>query len=203
MFMSVVDGSTESAMLRYSTFLISKYQLHPWISKVGGEGKREEARAKVVCRIRNGSSPYFCNSSSGAPFGCRIALSIDGWMRWGGKGEKGSSSVRAPSSLRGLLVVFPVSIFFFISPSLFLSFYFRVFIPFSLSPFNSLSLSLSSSFICLLHFRYLIKSSYDEKDEATARSAVFPFLFTGHRSSHASARWNNGIMRSTWKPRVR
>jgi len=99
-------------MLRYSTFLISKYQLHPWISKVGGEGKREEARAKVVRRIRNGSSPYFCNSSSGAPFGCRIALSIDGWMRWGGKGEKGSSSVHAPSSLRGLLVVFPVSIFF-------------------------------------------------------------------------------------------
>lgn len=110
-------------MLRYSTFLISKYQLHPWISKVGGEGKREEARAKVVRRIRNGSSPYFCNSSSGAPFGCRIALSIDGWMRWGGKGEKGSSSVHAPSSLCGLLVVFPVSIFFFhfsISLSLFL-----------------------------------------------------------------------------------
>lgn len=104
----------------------------------------------------------------------------------GRKGEKGSSSVRAPSSFRGLLVVFPVSIFF-VSLSCFLSFYFRVIISFSLFSFNSLSLSLSSSFISLFGFRYLIKSSYDEKDEATARNAVsFPFFLSFSRVTEAA-----------------
>lgn len=138
----------------YLRFLISKYQLHFRTGKVG-KGD-EETRAKVVRRIRNGSSPYFCNSSSGAPFGCRIALSIDGWVRRGGKGKKGSSSVRIPSSLRGPSRRFPCFYFFFLCVSLsrFLSFYFRVFIP--LSSFNSLSLPLSSSFVSILGFCYLI-----------------------------------------------
>lgn len=135
-----------------------------------GTGGMERRRTKLVRRTRNGSSPYFCDSSrpvhpSGSGSHYR---SMDGR---GGKGEKGSSSVRAPRVPR--------------SP--FLSFSFLASLHPPLSPLSSdpVSLILSrgsprflplSRFRYLLPpppfpgFRYLIKSSYDEKDEDSARS---------------------------------
>lgn len=81
----------------------SEFRLH---LQIDGDGmtipERERVggrrRTKLVCRTRNGSSPYFCDSSrpvypsvSGSHY-----RSMDGR---GGKGEKGLSSVRAPPPL--------------------------------------------------------------------------------------------------------
>lgn len=73
------------------------YRLRLQIGWRRGTGGMERRRTKLVRRTRNGSSPYFCDSSrpvhpSGSGSHYR---SMDGR---GGKGEKGSSSVRAPAS---------------------------------------------------------------------------------------------------------
>lgn len=83
---------------------VFKFQSIGCISTSGiGDGRR---RTKLVRRTRNGSSPYFCVSSrpvhpSGSGSHYR---SMDGR---GGKGEKGSSSVRTPSSRGPLSLCLP------------------------------------------------------------------------------------------------
>lgn len=164
-----------------------------------GEGNKR-GRTKLVRRTRNGSSPYFCDSS-GAPFGVADRI-IDRWMDGVGKGEKGSSSARVPSRL-----AIPLSIF--LPPRVPSSSPLAV-------PFPILSLSVSrwslpcslplSRFRYLpLGFRYLIKSSYDEKDEDPTKRAggsvvAPPFLFTSHRLCSREKNWGM-IMRGRWKPR--
>lgn len=162
----------------------------------GTEGYRGRRTTKLIRRTKNGSSPYFCDSSrpvhpSGSGSHYR---SMDGR---GGKGEKGSSSVRGPLVPRSPFslspspcVPSPTSLRLSSSDPVFLSLSFVL----SLNPPCAFSLA-PASVTCSpapFGFRYLIKSSYDEKDEDPARRTrgsvvVLPFLFTGRRSRHARA----------------
>lgn len=159
-----INRSTESPM--FAVFDSASFEVSPDRRRRHPERGDERRRTKLVRRTRNGSSPYFCDSSrpvhpSGGGSHYR---SMDGR---GGKGEKGSSSIRAPSSRGPLSLFLPPGVPFApFSPS--------SFDPISLSPSlaEAIALSLSpASVTCSsLGFRYLIKSSYDEKDEDSTRS---------------------------------
>jgi len=171
-----INWSTESSMprYRYSIFRVSKYSVASPDRRRNSKGGGWR-RTKLVRRTRNGSSPYFCDSSR--PVHPSVAdRIIDRWMDgW----ERGKGLVQRPCP--------------FVPQSPFLSFSFLASLHHpSRRPLLILSLSHSpvktspafflfpASVTCFsapVDFRYLIKSSYDEKRKKileSGRSVVVP-----------------------------
>lgn len=181
----VINRSTESPM--FAVFDFASFEVSPdrWRQDTREEGMTEGGRSWYV-----GPETAAALISATRRVRCTLRMAdriIDRWMD-GGKGEKGSFSIRAPSS-----PAVPFLSFSLLAPlhSLFAVLFLSLSLLLSWKP--SLSSSLLSSVTCSsapLSFHYLIKSSYDEKDEDPTRGSVvvLPFVFTGHRSGHARAR---------------